>query len=154
MNDKTTDTKMFNEVLKKQRVSFYWALLCLLLLVPSTPVSAQSNDGKIEIPLEKVGDDLISNKEGLPKRDLELEAILPIAMYNASNDNLAFISHHVTFESVTYYIMDASGIIIETDEIILPKNVEITLPLVQLFPGSYIVLLEFDGMYFQGKFVK
>ena len=128
-------------------------LLCLFLILSGTAVCAQSND-TIPIVLEKVP---LDDKYGdifLPERDLELEAILPTAMYDVSNENLLLFSQQVTFDSVTYYIMDESGVIVETDEIILPKNVEITLPIAQLFPGFYIILLEIDDVYFQGTFVK
>ena len=155
MNDKTTATRVFNELLGDRSVNFlYRTLLCLLLLVPANSLRAQSNDS-ILIVFEKVpvGDEYIGNDE-LPERDLELDEILPVTMYDVSNESLLLISPYVTFESVTYYIMDESGIIVETDEIILPKNVEVTLPIAQLFPGSYIILLEIDDVYFQGRFVK
>jgi len=126
-------------------------LLCLFLFLSGTAVCAQSNEGNVEIPLEKIGDDLISNDEDY-KRDLELEAILPTAMYDVSNESLNIISPHVTFESVTYYIMDANGIIVATDEIDLPKNVEVILPLLQLSRGSYRIILGIDGVYYVGEF--
>ena len=128
-------------------------LLCLFLFLSGTAVCAQSNEGNVEIPLEKIGDDLISNDEDY-KRDLELEAILPTAMYDVSNESLNIISPYVTFESVTYYIMDENGIIIATDEIDLPKNVEVILPLLQLSRGSYRIILGIDGVYYVGEFQK
>lgn len=153
-NDKTTVDRLFNGLLGEQGMWYLCkVLLCLFLFLSGTAVCAQSNEGNVEIPLEKIGDDLISNDEDY-KRDLELEAILPTAMYDVSNESLNIISPHVTFESVTYYIMDENGVIVEADEIILPKNVEVTLPIAQLFPGSYIILLEIDDVYFQGRFVK
>lgn len=155
MNEKTICVRLFNGVFKKQSAKFvYRILLCSFLFLSGTiTVCAQSND-TFQIVLEKVPvDDELDNK-GLPKRDLELEAILPIVMYDALNDNLVFISQYVTFESVTYYIMDDNGIIVETDEIILPKNIEVISHLLQLSPGSYIIVLEIDGVYFQGMFVK
>ena len=154
MKNKTISTRVFNELLGERRVNFlYGTLLCLLLLVPANSLRAQSNDS-IPIVFEKVPVDDEFDEIGQPERDLELEAILPTAMYDVSNENLLLFSQHVTFDSVTYYIMDESGIIVETDEIILPKNVEVTLPIAQLFPGSYIILLEIDDVYFQGRFVK
>ena len=153
-NDKTTVDRLFNGLLGEQGMWYLCkVLLCLFLFLSGTAVCAQSNEGNVEIPLEKIGDDLISNDEDY-KRDLELEAILPTAMYDVSNESLLLISPYVTFESVTYYIMDESGVIVETDEIILPKNVEVTLPIAQLLSGSYIILLEIDDVYFQGTFVK
>ena len=153
MKNKTISTRVFNELLGERRVNFlYGTLLCLLLLVPANSLRAQSNYS-IPIVFEKVPvDDEYINKEGLPERDLELEAILPTAMYDVSNENLLLFSQHVTFESVTYYIMDENGVIVETDEIILPKNVEVTLPIAQLSPGSYIILLEIDGVCVVGEF--
>lgn len=153
-NDKTTVDRLFNGLHGKQGMWYLCkVLLCLFLFLSGTAVCAQSNEGNVEIPLEKIGDDLISNDEDY-KRDLELEAILPTAMYDVSNESLLLISPHVTFESVTYYIMDENGVIVEADEIILPKNVEVTLPIAQLLSGSYIILLEIDDVYFQGTFVK
>lgn len=151
-NDKTTVDRLFNGLLGEQGMWYLCkVLLCLFLFLSGTAVCAQSNEGNVEIPLEKIGDDLISNDEDY-KRDLELEAILPTAMYDVSNESLLLISPYVTFESVTYYIMDANGIIIATDEIDLPKNVEVILPLLQLSRGSYRIILGIDGVYYVGEF--
>ncbi len=153
-NDKTTVDRLFNGLLGEQGMWYLCkVLLCLFLFLSGTAVCAQSNDS-IPIVFEKVPvDDKINNDE-LPKRDLELEAILPTAMYDVSNESLLLISPHVTFESVTYYIMDANGIIIATDEIYLPKNVEVILPLLQLSRGSYRIILGIDGVYYVGEFQK
>ena len=151
-NDKTNVDRLFNGLLREQGMWYLCkVLLCLFLFLSGTAVCAQSNEGNVEIPLEKIGDDLISNDEDY-KRDLELEAILPTAMYDVSNESLLLISPYVTFESVTYYIMDANGIIIATDEIDLPKNVEVILPLLQLSRGSYRIILGIDGVYYVGEF--
>lgn len=151
-NDKTNVDRLFNGLLGEQGMWYLCkVLLCLFLFLSGTAVCAQSNEGNVEIPLEKIGDDLISNDEDY-KRDLELEAILPTAMYDVSNESLLLISPYVTFESVTYYIMDANGIIIATDEIDLPKNVEVILPLLQLSRGSYRIILGIDGVYYVGEF--
>ena len=151
-NDKTTVDRLFNGLLREQGMWYLCkVLLCLFLFLSGTAVCAQSNEGNVEIPLEKIGDDLISNDEDY-KRDLELEAILPTAMYDVSNESLNIISSHVTFESVIYYIMDANGIIVATDEIDLPKNVEVILPLLQLSSGSYRIILGIDGVYYVGEF--
>ena len=153
-NDETNVDRLFNGLLGEQRMwSLCKVLLCLFLFLSGTAVCAQSNDS-IPIVFEKVPvDDKINNDE-LPKRDLELEAILPTAMYDVSNESLLLISPHVTFESVTYYIMDENGIIIATDEIDLPKNVEVILPLLQLSRGSYRIILGIDGVYYVGEFQK
>lgn len=154
MNDKTTAARMVNGLLREPRVKFlYRALLCMLLLVPGTALCSQSNDS-IPIVFEKVPvNDEIDNK-GLPKRDLELDEILPTAMYDVSNESLLLISPHVTFESVTYYIMDENGIIVATDEIMLPKNTEQTIDISLQPAGVYKILLEICGEYFIGEFIK
>ena len=154
INDETNVDRLFNGLLGEQGMWYLCkVLLCLFLFLSGTAVCAQSNEGNVEIPLEKIGDDLISNDEDY-KRDLELEAILPTAMYDVSNESLNIISPYVTFESVTYYIMDENGIIIATDEIDLPKNVEVILPLLQLSRGSYRIILGIDGVYYVGEFQK
>lgn len=155
-NDETNVDRLFNGLLGEQGMWYLCKVsLCLFLLLflSGTAVCAQSND-TIPIVLEKVP---LDDKYGdifLPKRDLELEAILPTAMYDVSNESLNIISPHVTFESVIYYIMDENGIIIATDEIDLPKNVEVILPLLQLSRGSYRIILGIDGVYYVGEFQK
>ena len=154
INDKTTVDRLFNGLLGEQGMWYLCkVLLCLFLFLSGTAVCAQSNDS-IPIVFEKVPVDDEFDEIGQPERDLELEAILPTAMYDVSNESLNIISPHVTFESVTYYIMDENGVIVEADEIIMPKNVEVTLPIAQLLPNSYVILLEIDDVYFQGRFVK
>lgn len=151
-NDETNVDRLFNGLLREQGMWYLCkVLLCLFMFLSGTAVCAQSNDS-IPIVFEKVPvDDKIKNDE-LPERDLELEAILPTAMYDVSNESLLLISPYVTFESVIYYIMDANGIIIATDEIDLPKNVEVILPLLQLSRGSYRIILGIDGVYYVGEF--
>lgn len=155
-NDKTTVDRLLNGLLGEQGMWYLCKVsLCLFLLLflSGTAVCAQSNDS-ILIVFEKVPvDDKIKNDE-LPERDVELDEILPVTMYDVSNESLLLISPHVTFESVIYYIMDANGIIIATDEIDLPKNVEVILPLLQLSRGSYRIILGIDGVYYVGEFQK
>ena len=151
-NDETNVDRLFNGLLREQGMWYLCkVLLCLFMFLSGTAVCAQSNDS-IPIVFEKVPvDDKIKNDE-LPERDLELAAILPTAMYDVSNEGLLLLSPYVTFESVTYYIMDANGIIIATDEIDLPKNVEVILPLLQLSRASYRIILGIDGVYYVGEF--
>ena len=128
-NDKTTVDRLFNGLLGEQGMWYLCKVsLCLFLLLflSGTAVCAQSNDS-IPIVFEKVPVDDEFDEIVQPERDLELEAILPTAMYDVSNESLNIISPYVTFESVTYYIMDENGVIVEADEIILPKNVEQTI---------------------------
>ena len=156
-NDKTNVDRLFNGLLGEQRMWYLCKVsLCLFLFlfISGTAVCAQSNDS-ILIVFEKVPveDEYIGNDE-LPERDVELDEILPVTMYDVSNESLLLISPHVTFESVIYYIMDANGIIIATDEIDLSKNVEVILPLLQLSRGSYRIILGIDGVYYVGEFQK
>ena len=153
MKNKTISTRVFNELLGERRVNFlYGTLLCLLLLVPANSLRAQSNDS-ILIVFEKVpvGDEYIGNDE-LPERDLELDEILPVTMYDVSNESLLLISPHVTFESVTYYIMDEANLVSQQSEIALPKGVEIEISLVSLLSGTYRIVLDFEGNFFYGYF--
>ena len=153
-NDETNVEWLFNGLLGEQGMWYLCKVsLCLFLLLflSGTAVCAQSNDS-IPIVFEKVPVDDEFDEIGQPKRDLELEAILPTAMYDVSNESLLLISPYVTFESVTYYVMDANGIIVATDEIDLPKNVEVILPLLQLSRGSYRIILGIDGVYYVGEF--
>ena len=153
-NDKTNVDRLFNGLLGEQGMWYLCkVLLCLFLFLSGTAVCAQSNDS-IPIVFEKVPVDDEFDEIVQPERDLELEAILPAAMYDVSNESLNIISPYVTFESVTYYIMDANGIIVATDEIDLPKNVEVILPLLQLSRGSYRIILGIGGVYYVGEFQK
>ena len=155
-NDKTTVDRLFNGLLGEQGMWYLCKVsLCLFLLLflSGTAVCAQSNDS-IPIVFEKVPVDDEFDEIGKPKRDLELEAILPTAMYDVLNESLLLISPYVTFESVTYYVMDANGIIIATDEIDLPKNVEQTIDISLLPAGVYRILLEICGECFIGEFIK
>lgn len=151
-NDETNVDRLFNGLLGEQGMwSLCKVLLCLFLFLSGTAVCAQSND-TIPIVLEKVP---LDDKYGdifLPKRDLELEAILPTAMYDVSNESLNIISPHVTFESVTYYIMDEANLVSQQSEIALPKGVEIEISLVSLLSGTYRIVLDFEGNFFYGYF--
>ena len=153
-NDKTTVDRLFNGLFGEQGMWYLCkVLLCLFLFLSGTAVCAQSNDS-IPIVFEKVPVDDEFDEIVQPERDLELEAILPTAMYDVSNESLLLISPYVTFESVTYYIMDANGIIIATDEIDLPKNVEQTIDISLQPAGVYRILLEICGECFIGEFIK
>lgn len=154
VNDKTTVGRLFNRLLGEQRRwSSCKVLLCLFVFLSGTVVYAQSNDS-IPIELEKNPINADLDDIELPDRYLELEAILPTVMYDVSNENLLLVSPHVTFESVTYYIMDANGIIVATDEIILPRNVEQTIDISLQPAGVYRILLEICGECFIGEFIK
>ena len=49
--------------------------------------------------------------------------------------------------------MDENGIIIATDILILPKNVEQTIDISSLPSGVYFIILNIGERYFKGKFV-
>ena len=124
INDKTTVDRLFNGLLGEQGMwSLCKVLLCLFLFLSGTAVCAQSNDS-IPIVFEKVPVDEEFDEIGQPERDLE---------------------------SVIYYIMDENGIIIATDEIDFPKNVEQTIDISSLPNGTYFIILNIDERYFIGE---
>ena len=125
-------------------------MACFIAIVLPNNIYAQS-DQEEKIILKEDSDIIINDNEEV-RRDMLLYDILPEVVLYTSNGTIGINSPHVTFESVTYYIMDENGVIVETDDIFLPKNVEVTLPIVQLLSGSYIILLEIDGEYFIGEF--
>lgn len=127
-------------------------LFCLILFVLSVSNTfSQVNELEIFIPLEEIECD--EDDKTIPERDLYLFSVLPEITYNAAERDLSIVSPHLTFESVTYYIMDENGIIIATDILILPKNVEQTIDISSLPSGVYFIILNIDERYFKGKFV-
>ncbi|MBQ8726958.1 MAG: hypothetical protein IJY83_00525 [Oscillospiraceae bacterium] len=138
------------------RAGVYITSLCrlfilFLLLILGTSVCAQS-EGTVQIELENnEGDDFISTDE-LPKRDLDIAAILPLVLYDNTSTTLSITSQNVTFESVNYYIVDETNLVSQQGEIILPKGVEITISLLQVLSGVYRIVLDFEGNFFQGYF--
>lgn len=122
---------------------------CFIAIMCVSSIEAQVIDLS-----EKQNDDQTIGKEEEEKRETHLNDVLPEVVLYTSNGTIGINSPHVTFESVTYYIMDANGIIIATDEIDLPKNVEVILPLLQLSRGSYRIILGIDGVYYVGEFQK
>ena len=129
---------------------FFFSLFLFALSVSNA--FSQVNELEIFIPLEEM--ECEEDDKTIPERDLYLFSVLPEITYNAAEGDLSIVSPHVTFESVIYYIMDENGIIIATDEIDLPKNVEVILPLLQLSSGSYRIILGIDGVYYVGEFQK
>lgn len=131
---------------------FTKALLCFSLLLLSSVIYAQSSDEK-QVLLEKTkpeNNDIL--KDELPNRDLDVYSILPIVMYNAVDDYMAITSSYVTFESVAYCILDEFGLMQQCGEITMPKGVEIELAVPCLVAGSYKIIFDFNGIYFQGEF--
>ena len=124
-------------------------LFLILLFCVSTLSYAQSNKDK-EIPLQNPGNELTIDEK--PKRDLELQSLLPVAMYNTFNKCIFIESQHIAFESVTYYITDEYGAVFKSCEISLPRNVVQSIPLPHLPSKTYSLVLEIDGMYFKGYF--
>lgn len=122
---------------------------CFIAIMCVSSIEAQVIDLS-----EKQNDDQTIGKEEEEKRETHLNDVLPEVVLYTSNGTIGINSPHVTFESVTYYIMDENGIIVATDEIILPKNVEQTIDISLLPAGVYRILLEICGECFIGEFIK
>ena len=86
---------------------------CFIAIMCVSSIEAQVIDLS-----EKQNDDQTIGKEEEEKRETHLNDVLPEVVLYTSNGTIGINSPHVTFESVIYYIMDANGIIVETDEII------------------------------------
>lgn len=125
---------------------------CFIAIVLPNNIYAQS-DQEEKIILKEDSDIIINDNEEV-RRDMLLYDILPEVVLYTSNGTIGINSPHVTFESVTYYIMDENGIIVATDEIILPKNVEQSIDISLLPAGVYRILLEICGECFIGEFIK
>ncbi|MBQ8737033.1 MAG: hypothetical protein IJY78_04305 [Bacteroidaceae bacterium] len=122
---------------------------CFIAIMCVSSIEAQVIDLS-----EKQNDDQTIGKEEEEKRETHLNDVLPEVVLYTSNGTIGINSPYVTFESVIYYIMDANGIIVATDEIILPKNVEQTIDISLLPAGVYRILLEICGKCFIGEFIK
>ena len=122
---------------------------CFIAIMCVSSIEAQVIDLS-----EKQNDDQTIGKEEEEKRETHLNDVLPEVVLYTSNGTIGINSPHVTFESVTYYIMDANGIIIATDILILPKNVEQTIDISLQPAGVYRILLEICGECFIGEFIK
>ncbi|MBO7193817.1 MAG: hypothetical protein J6V47_05975 [Bacteroidaceae bacterium] len=131
--------------------------LCLFLLSSSSFLYAQSDETK-QVVLEKLegdGDidiDIDIDRIGIPERDLDIYSILPTVFYNAADARFTVTSPYVTFETVTYYIVDESGSVQQQSEIALPKGCDVELWLPLLPVGSYKIVFDFGGSCFQGEF--
>lgn len=129
---------------------FYRTVFCLVFFFSSDFVFAQS-DETVKIPLETVDDDFRVNRDDA-KRDLDIYSILPTVFYNAADARFTVTSPYVTFESVTYYIVDESGSVQQQSEIALPKGYDVELWQPLLPVGSYKIVFDFGGSCFQGEF--
>ena len=128
------------------------AFLCFSLLFLSSVVYAQSSDPQ-KVVLEKIepeNNDIL--KEENTKRDLDIYSILPIVLYNVTEDQMTIASHYVTFESVVYYIVDEFGFVQQQGEMTLRKGDEVEISLSSLSLGIYGIVLEIGGECFQGEF--
>ena len=123
---------------------------CFIAIMCVSSIEAQV----IDLSEKQINDDQTIGKEEEEKRETHLNDILPEVVLYTSNGTIGVNSPHVTFESVTYYIMDENGIIVATDEIDLPKNVEQTIDISLLPAGVYRILLEICGECFIGEFIK
>lgn len=125
--------------------------LCLFLLSSSSFLYAQSDETK-QVVLEKLEGDGDIDRIGIPERDLDIYSILPTVFYNAADARFTVTSPYVTFESVTYYIVDESGSVQQQSEIALPKGCDVELWLPLLPVGIYKIVFDFGGNCFQGEF--
>ena len=125
--------------------------LCLFLLSSSSFLYAQSDETK-QVVLEKLEGDGDIDRIGMPERDLDIYSILPTVFYNAADTRLTVTSPYVTFESVTYYIVDGFGSVLQQSEIVLPKGIDAELWLPLLPVGTYKIVFDFGGSCFQGEF--
>lgn len=125
--------------------------LCLFLLSSSSFLYAQSDETK-QVVLEKLEGDGDIDRIGIPERDLDIYSILPTVFYNAADARFTVTSPYVTFETVTYYIVDESGSVQQQSEIALPKGCDVELWLPLLPVGSYKIVFDFGGSCFQGEF--
>lgn len=125
--------------------------LCLFLLSSSSFLYAQSDETK-QVVLEKLEGDGDIDRIGMPERDLDIYSILPTVFYNAADTRLTVTSPYVTFESVTYYIVDGFGSVLQQSEIVLPKSIDVELWLPLLPVGIYKIVFDFGGSCFQGEF--
>jgi len=123
---------------------------CFIAIMCVSSIEAQV----IDLSEKQINDDQTIGKEEEEKRETHLNDILPEVVLYTSNGTIGINSPHVTFESVIYYIMDENGIIIATDEIDLPKNVEQTIDISLQPAGVYRILLEICGECFIGEFIK
>lgn len=123
---------------------------CFIAIVLPNNIYAQS-DQEEKIILKEDSDIIINDNEEV-RRDMLLYDILPEVVLYTSNGTIGINSPHVTFESVTYYIMDEANLVSQQSEIALPKGVEIEISLVSLLSGTYRIVLDFEGNFFYGYF--
>lgn len=123
---------------------------CFIAIMCVSSIEAQV----IDLSEKQINDDQTIGKEEEEKRETHLNDVLPEVVLYTSNGTIGINSPHVTFESVTHYIMDENGIIVATDEIDLPKNVEQTIDISLQPAGVYRILLEICGECFIGEFIK
>ena len=87
-------------------------MACLIAIVLPNNIYAQS-DQEEKIILKEDSDIIINDNEEV-RRDMLLYDILPEVVLYTSNGTIGINSPHVTFESVTYYIMDDISIVCST----------------------------------------
>lgn len=133
-------------------VKFIKVLLGIVLMCVFNNTYAQSDIPIVSVPLETSDNDYIYDFDEKGKRDLNIYEILPVVFYHPLNYNFTIISPHVTFDFVPYYITDESGLVMQAGEMILPKGVEVEIPLSKLSAGSYKIVLDIAGICFDGEF--
>lgn len=127
--------------------------ICLILFVLSfSCVFSQSNKDIVFVLQKNLDNEKDEVNEANTKRDLELQSLLPVAMYNTFNKCILIESQHIAFESIAYYIINEDGAVFQSCEISLPRNVVQSVPLLHLPSETYCLVLEIDGMCFKGYF--
>ena len=127
--------------------------ICLILFVLSFSCAfSQSNKEIVFVLQEKLDNEKDEVNEANTKRDLELQLLIPVVMYDISSKCILIESQHIAFESITYYIINEDGAVFQSCEISLPRNVVQSIPLLHLPSETYCSVLEIDGICFKGYF--
>lgn len=128
-------------------------ILILSFLLFVFNITSRADESLRQIIFEKgTNGNEISENEANTKRDLELQLLLPVVMYDISSKCFLIESQHIAFESITYYIINEDGAVFQSCEISLPRNVVQSIPLLHLPSETYCLVLEIDGMCFKGYF--
>lgn len=148
---KTTSPSERKSMCNEKRV--LKTLFLIMLLFSGTICYAQSSE-KTEIPIKinRPGDD--TNEKELPKRDLDIEDILPTMYYYSTTEEIGIVSNFVTFEDVAYEICNEQGATILSDTISLPKNEEVFVSTASLPSGKYYIYIIIDEQSFVGELQK
>ena len=129
----------------------YQFILVFLFLTFVFDTTSRADESLSQIIFEKgINENEISGNEANTKRDIELQSVLPIAMYDTLNACILIVSRDIAFESVTYYITDKDDVVLQSSDISLPRNMEHTIQLSHFQNDVYYFVLEINGVYFKG----